>query len=684
MSTSVKNKAQGIVPTLDPSPTAGEEERQSRAVALINLMKTFCTLHQDQHGTPFAWIQNPGRVLMLNTKEFKAYATREFYKKYSEVVGSEALTAALNVLSAEALETEKVPLEVRVVRAEGGNILIDLCNKKEEAIKISTLSADLVKLDRPRFRRYSHMRSLDIDFTTGRGPDDLKDFLKGFRLKDAETDIVLLTGFIGAALVPDIPHPILNLYGPQGSTKTTLTKALVDMLDPTSTEVLSISDRKDELAQQLAHRYVVPYDNVSKFLTWAVDTLCRASTGEAFTKRALYTDEDDVVFAFRRVVLVNGINIPSKRGDFLDRVLLIELSRVPRRERLEDKRVAKEIEGRLPGLRAVVLDGLSRAMWLLDEVREELKELPRMADFCVWGEAFCRAMGYEKGAFYKAYMEKVEETSKVALENDVVAELIMKLFTEKKEWVNPEKDGTLSWEGTAADLLKLLGEVNRAFGYVTDRELPQSPETVGRWLNDLAANLADQGIKIVRKKEAKGVRKITIIKEKPKAEGLEGFEAPPPTPPSPEPGPEPGGGPGSLRRNKEPPQPPQPPLDQDETKQEPGGSRGGSCQNGAATQPPPTTEHDETKRGGSSGSSGSSLLSRRGLGSPPPPEPPPAAEEAPASSSTFPSPDNLTTWEELRRKNPLMPLHLLRLAAAKLDIEVPRDEPKEPEVGKDG
>ena len=171
---------------------------------------------------------------------------------------------------------------------------------------------------------------------------------------------------------------------------------------------------------------------------------------------------------------------------------------------------------------------------------------------------------------------------------------------------------------------------------------------------------------------------------KPKAEGLEGFEAPPPTPPSPEPGPEPGGGPGSLRRNKEPPQPPQPPLDQDETKQEPGGSRGGSCQNGAATQPPPTTEHDETKRGGSSGSSGSSLLSRRGLESPPPPETSPTVEEAPASSSTFPSPDNPTTWEELRRKNPLMPLHLLRLAAAKLDIEVPRDESKEPEVEKDG
>jgi hypothetical protein len=435
----------------------------------------------------------------------------------------------------------------------------------------------------------------------------------------------------------------------------------------------------------LAHRYVVPYDNVSKFLTWAVDTLCRASTGEAFTKRALYTDEDDVVFAFRRVVLVNGINIPSKRGDFLDRVLLIELSRVPRRERLEDKRVAKEIEGRLPGLRAVVLDGLSRAMWLLDEVREELKELPRMADFCVWGEAFCRAMGYEKGAFYKAYMEKVEETSKVALENDVVAELIMKLFTEKKEWVNPEKDGTLSWEGTAADLLKLLGEVNRAFGYVTDRELPQSPETVGRWLNDLAANLADQGIKIVRKRMGeKGVRKITIIKEKPKAEGLEGFEAPPPAPPSPGPGPEPGGGPGSLRRNKEPSEPSEPSVRPDETNSPKTDRSSDSNKRGTVSQLSVSVSDDETKPTDRSDGSDSNLLSRRGLGSPPPPETSPAAEEAPASSSTFPSPDNPTTWEELRRKNPLMPLHLLRLAAAKLDIEVPRDESKEPEVGKDG
>jgi energy-coupling factor transporter ATP-binding protein EcfA2 len=609
---SAKGKAQQIGPTPSPSTGAGEEEKQSRAVALINLMKELCTLHQDQHGTPFAWIQNPGRVLMLNTKEFKAHTTREFYKKYGEVVGSEALTAALNVLSAEALETEKVPLQVRVARDDDGGILIDLCDKKEEALKIAGLSADLIKIDCPRFRRHSHMKPLDIDFmaVTEVGPDGLRDFLRSFRLKDAETDIMLLTGFIGAALVPDIPHPILNLYGPQGSTKTTLTKALTGMLDPTSTEVLSISDRKDELAQQLAHRYVAPYDNVSKFKTWMVDTLCRASTGEAFTKRALYTDEDDVVFAFRRVVILNGINIPSKRGDFLDRVLMIELSRVPRRERREEEKVAKEIEGWLPGLRAVVFDGLSRAMWLVDEVREELKELPRMADFCIWGEAFCRAMGYDKGAFYKAYMEKVEETSKVALENDVVAELIMKLFAERKEWVRIDEDGTLSWEGTAAELLKLLDEVNRAFGYVNEKQLPQSPETVGRWLNDLAANLADVGIKIFRKKEGKGrTRKIIIIKEKPRAEGEEGKETPSPLPP----GPEQGDGDGPLRRSKEPSAPSALSASPDETKSNMADSRADSNQQRTVRQPSAFTEHDETKQADSADRADSSLLSRRGL-----------------------------------------------------------------------
>jgi hypothetical protein len=566
--------------------TDGQTEKPSRAVALIELVEEICALHQDQHGTPFVWIRNPGQVVMLNTREFRSYATMEFYRKYGEVVSSEAMTAAVNVLSAEALQREKVPLEVRITVDHDG-IIIDLCDdrtKEGVAAKVTKTGPDFVKVGHPLFRRYSHMKPFVLDFASGRGPEDVKNFLKKFKLKDPEQDVLLLTGFIGTAFIPDIPHPILILHGHQGSTKTTLTTAVAQLVDPSSLKVLSVSDRKDELAQQLAHRYAVAYDNVSRFQTWTVDTLCRASTGEAFTKRALYTDEDDVVFAFRRVVTMNGTNIPSKRGDFLDRALLIELSRVPQSERREDKAVWAEIEDRLPGLRAAVLDALSKAMSLVDHVREDLKELPRMADFCVWGEAFCRALSYEKGAFYKAYLDRIQETSKVALENDVVAELILRLFTEYKEYTKKGENGTLSWEGTAAELLKVLNEVNRLSGYVNEKEMPKSPETLGRWLNDLAANLSDQGVKVLRRRsDEKGTRKITLLKEP------------------------------DRNNSKLLSEPSELSVGGDETKAKSTDSTTDSNKSASVSDLSVAVSDDETKASDSSDSSDGSLLSRRGL-----------------------------------------------------------------------
>ena len=55
----------------------------------------------------------------------------------------------------------------------------------------------------------------------------------------------------------------------------------------------------------------------------------RLVTGEADSKRRLYTDDEDVIIELRRAVLLNGINVPTDRGDVLDRALVVELERIP-------------------------------------------------------------------------------------------------------------------------------------------------------------------------------------------------------------------------------------------------------------------------------------------------------------------------------------------------------------------
>lgn len=80
-------------------------------------------------------------------------------------------------------------------------------------------------------------------------------------------------------------------------------------------------------------------DNVSVIAPWFSDALCRAVTGDAMPRRRLYTDSDAVILRFRRAIVLNGIDLGAMRGDLADRVLLIELERITKEKRREDKRL---------------------------------------------------------------------------------------------------------------------------------------------------------------------------------------------------------------------------------------------------------------------------------------------------------------------------------------------------------
>ena len=98
------------------------------------------------------------------------------------------------------------------------------------------------------------------------------------------------------------------------------------------------------------HAYIVMLDNQNTIPDWAADTLCRLVTGEADSKRRLYTDDEDFVIELRRAVLLNGINVPTDRGDVLDRSLVVELERIPDGERKTEEELWERFEAEHPKL----------------------------------------------------------------------------------------------------------------------------------------------------------------------------------------------------------------------------------------------------------------------------------------------------------------------------------------------
>jgi hypothetical protein len=57
--------------------------------------------------------------------------------------------------------------------------------------------------------------------------------------------------------------------------------------------------------------------------SWLSDTLCRLTSGGAFSTRRLFTDQDEILFAAARPVILNGIEDIITRPDLADRAILL-------------------------------------------------------------------------------------------------------------------------------------------------------------------------------------------------------------------------------------------------------------------------------------------------------------------------------------------------------------------------
>jgi hypothetical protein len=89
-----------------------------------------------------------------------------------------------------------------------------------------------------------------------------------------------------------------------------------------------------------------------------------AGHGRGGLKRRLYTDDEDVIIELRRAVLLNGINVPTDRGDVLDRSLVVELERIPDAERKTEEELWERFGREHPRLLGALLDVLSKAIAL--------------------------------------------------------------------------------------------------------------------------------------------------------------------------------------------------------------------------------------------------------------------------------------------------------------------------------
>lgn len=411
------------------------------------------------------------------SKKVKMWIAQEYYRRYKKAPNNDAISTALNVLEASAtFEGPEYALANRVSYYDG-NIFYSLTNNSWEAVRISKSGWEIEAEPPILFRNYSHQGAQ----VTPSGSADLFSIFKYINIKRADHQLLLLVWLI-SSFIPDFPHPILYFHGPQGSAKTTASKILRALIDPSRIEVADFPKNAVELVQMLSHHWCLIFDNVTYISHDLSDLLCRAVSGAGFSKRELYSDDSDVIYTFKRVMGINGISLPALKPDLLERSILLELERVAKDERKEEQAMLIQFRNELPRFLGGIFSAISRALTIREAI--VIEDLPRMADFAIWGSAITEALGRDKSEFLTAYTENINLQHDEVINSNVEASFVLNLMADREEWA-----------GSPTELLDLLHE---EFGDKKNIKLPKTPSILSNKLYELKINFEGAGISIER------------------------------------------------------------------------------------------------------------------------------------------------------------------------------------------
>jgi hypothetical protein len=466
--------------TKGPSEAKGDTN-PPKSIQLLNLLESEkLVLFRDQFQEAHVVLpDSPRQIMKVKSKSFRRYLAKLAWMRLGFAAPSDMLQSVIQILEGKAQhEAEQLDLEVRVARS-GEALYYDL---HDGGVVEVTTGGWAIKSEPPiLFRSLSHQNAQVVPIRGG----DLRELLSFANLPADGEEFgrgLLLLVWVVTSLIPGFPHPPLVVHGPQGSAKSSLFKLLKKLLDPSAIQTLSPPENRRELILQLFHHWFLPLDNLSRLPEWMSDSLSRACTGDGHSQRELYTDSAEVIFAFHRVIAVNGINLVVDKPDLLDRSLLLSLERIPENRRMGEVEFWERFEEARPRLLGAMFDAASKANRILPSVN--LSHLPRMADFTRWGVAVSLALGYSKAEFLKAYRNAIAAQHDEALAASMVAQAVLALMASRD-----------MWRGTPSELLAALNKEAEQLQIDThSRTWPKDPRWVFRRLTEVQINLESAGL----------------------------------------------------------------------------------------------------------------------------------------------------------------------------------------------
>ena len=352
------------------------------------------------------------------------------------------------------------------VAGHNGKVYIDTADAKDRVIEISGGAWDYVNGAVPvMFRRSSQTAPMPEPLHGGK----LNKLWEYVRIAKADRPI-LVAVLVSALIQPDAPHVILFVHRRTRLRQNSSVRYVVSLIDPAVAPTAEASAGRRLLGhhgqrlvcgragQSVQHRRLA--------------LRCPLSGGDrrGTTKRRLYTDADLTVLRFRRVIILNGIDLGGLREDLTDRLAPVDLERITDTDRKAESALATAWEQDRPAILGGLLDLAAQVHAKLPGF--PMSTLPRMADFA-------RVLGCVDDIAGTKGLEQYQQRAKHLAADGLAADPFIAQMMEIRHKCT---------DATAAEILAAV----KPFAFLP-RSWPQKPRTVTTRLTRAAPALRTLG-----------------------------------------------------------------------------------------------------------------------------------------------------------------------------------------------
>lgn len=439
---------------------------------------------------------NGGGFFGRNDSKFFFSVLSNEYRKRTGLLTDPDFEAFVKIKSEDAIATQAAPVLIRhrLTGSFDRKILYSLGDKQRQSVLITSKGWKLVPNTTVKKVKFLHT-SVDLPQVMPVTGGDYLNLLRPY-INLPDDDFKLLAVCIAQFFSRKSSHFALIISSDKGTGKSTLTKVVQKLIDPSKIDANVMTRREEDLKVHLAGTYLACFDNTTYLKTDESNLLCATITGSTAVKRKLYTDADQLVLSLHNVIVLNGIDIIPGKSDLIQRSLLFELQPISERDRKTDDEFWKGFEQDMPAILGAIFDTLSKAMKILPTLQVE--NLCRMADAHKEMLAIAVTLGIPQEEFTRILYSNLDKLQDAYTQSNSFVELILDYMSKRPGGIN-------------APAQKLFQELKDSIVGTADF-FPKSPNKLSQKLNEEKDALLKAGYTVGRiKKPTANYIQITPI-----------------------------------------------------------------------------------------------------------------------------------------------------------------------------